>query len=96
MEQDRLQWFVPQMVEAFIQDNNKRLTKVAESVALGAGLQRKAYRKPLLSFITNGEESRILDVDLIQGVVQLALCALSGFLISDDLVKILSILRMRL
>ncbi|KAG0307672.1 hypothetical protein BGZ97_000321 [Linnemannia gamsii] len=96
MEQDRLQWLVTRMAEAFIENSNKDSTKIAEIVALGPVLPRESYRMLLSSLITDFDECRILDVGLLQGLVQLVQGASSGFLVPDDLVKILSILRVRL
>ncbi|KAF9127998.1 hypothetical protein BG015_004422, partial [Linnemannia schmuckeri] len=96
MMQDRLQWLVTRMVEAFIKDSNKDSTKTAEIVALGAVLQMEPYRKLLSTIITEFDESRILDINLLQGLVQLIQSASPGFLISDDLIKVLSLFRIRL
>ncbi|KAG0073849.1 hypothetical protein BGZ90_011247 [Linnemannia elongata] len=74
--QDRMQWLVTKMVEAFIADTTKDLTKVAEIVALGPVLQEEPYRKLLSSFIADFDDSRILDVNLLQGLVQLVLSLL--------------------
>ncbi|KAK5829466.1 hypothetical protein F5H01DRAFT_18818 [Linnemannia elongata] len=94
--QDRMQWLVTKMVEAFIADATKDSTKVAEIVALGAVLQEEPYRKLLSSFIADFDDSRILDVTLLQGLVQLVQSASPGFLVSDDLIKVLSFLRTHL
>ncbi|KAF8932180.1 hypothetical protein BGZ47_011519 [Haplosporangium gracile] len=96
MRQDRIQWLVTKMVEVFIKDSNKGLVKITEIVALGPVLQEGPYRKLLSSFMTVFDESCILDVDLLQGLVQLVQSASPGSLVSDDLVKILSMLRTRL
>ncbi|KAF9115425.1 hypothetical protein BGW39_003058, partial [Mortierella sp. 14UC] len=96
MEQDHLHWLVNRMVEVFIEDAVKDSTKVAEVVALGPVLQKEPYRQLLSSIIKEFEESRLLDVNLLQGLVQLVQSSISGFLVPDDLVKILSILRVRL
>ncbi|KAF9130553.1 hypothetical protein BGX30_013456, partial [Mortierella sp. GBA39] len=96
MERDRLQWLATRMVEAFIQDTVKDTNKITEIVALGAILQKEPYRKLLSSFITEFEESPLLDANLLQGLVQLVQSSSPGHLDSDDLVKILSILRIRL
>ncbi|KAF8946614.1 hypothetical protein BGZ47_011832 [Haplosporangium gracile] len=96
MERDRLQWLATRMVEAFIQDTMKDTIKIAEIVALGPILQKELYRKLLSSFITEFEESLLLDANLLQGLVQLVQSSSPGHLVSDDLVKILSILRIRL
>ncbi|KAG0066619.1 hypothetical protein BGZ89_007076, partial [Linnemannia elongata] len=77
-------------------DATKDSTKVAEIVALGAVLQEEPYRKLLSSFIADFDDSRILDVTLLQGLVQLVQSASPGFLVSDDLIKVLSFLRTHL
>ncbi|KAF9952187.1 hypothetical protein BGZ72_006453 [Mortierella alpina] len=84
------------VVEEFIQDANKDSVKVAEVVALAPILDREPYRKLLASFIREFSETPLLDVDLLQGLVQVVQSASPGFLESDDLVKIFSVLRIRL
>ncbi|KAF9139622.1 hypothetical protein BGX30_007676, partial [Mortierella sp. GBA39] len=69
--QDRLLWLVTRMVDTFVKDSTKDSTKVAETVALGPVLQEESYRKLLSSFIADFDDSRILDVNLLQGLVQL-------------------------
>ncbi|KAF9119466.1 hypothetical protein BGX30_003819 [Mortierella sp. GBA39] len=96
IEQDRLQSFATRMVDKFIQEGIKDSIELAEIVALGPILQKEPYRKLLSSSIQEFEDSSILDVDLLQGLVQLVQSASSGCLVSDDLAKILSILRIRL
>ncbi|KAG9067027.1 hypothetical protein KI688_012939 [Linnemannia hyalina] len=96
IRQDRMQWLVTKMVERFIADATKDSTKVAEIVALGPVLQREPYRKLLSAFIRDFDDSRILDVNLLQGLVQLVQSASPGYLVSDDLVKVLSLLRTHL
>ncbi|KAG0065091.1 hypothetical protein BGZ90_001933, partial [Linnemannia elongata] len=80
--QDRMQWH----------DS----TKIAEIVALGPVLEREPYRKLLSSFIADFDDSSILDISLLQGLVQLVQSASPGFLVSDDLIKVLSLLRTHL
>ncbi|KAG9067049.1 hypothetical protein KI688_012961 [Linnemannia hyalina] len=77
-------------------DSTKDSTKVAEIVALGPILQREPYRKLLSSFIADFDDSLILDVNLLQGLVQLVQSASPGYLVSDDLIKVLSLLRTHL
>ncbi|KAG9067048.1 hypothetical protein KI688_012960 [Linnemannia hyalina] len=96
IELDRMQWLVIKMVEEFIADSTKDSTKVAEIVALGPALQREPYRKLLSAFIRDFDDSRILDVNLLQGLVQLVQSASPGYLVSDDLIKVLSLLRTHL
>ncbi|KAF9112306.1 hypothetical protein BGW39_004086, partial [Mortierella sp. 14UC] len=93
MEQDHLHWLVTRMVEVFVEDVVKDSAEIAEVVALGPVLQKEPYRQLLSSIIKEFEEARLLDVNLLQGLVQLVQSSTSGFLVSDDLVKILSILR---
>ncbi|KAF9298896.1 hypothetical protein BGZ88_003760, partial [Linnemannia elongata] len=96
MRQDRMKWLVMKMVEAFVVETTKDSTKIAEIVTLGPVLQREPYRKLLSSFIHDFGNSRILDINLLQGLVQLVQSTSTGFLVSDDLVKVLSLLRTHL
>ncbi|KAF9120500.1 hypothetical protein BGW39_011316, partial [Mortierella sp. 14UC] len=96
MEQDHLRWLVTRMVEAFVAVTIKNSTEIAEIVALGPVLPREPYRKLLLSLIKDFDEARILDVNILRGLVELVQAASTDFLEADDLVKILSILRVSL
>ncbi|KAG9069577.1 hypothetical protein KI688_010481 [Linnemannia hyalina] len=96
MEVDRLGWLATRVVEQFVTDANKDFTKIAEIVALGPVLEKEHYRKLLSTFIKEFDDDRILDVNMIQGLVQLAQDTSPGYLESDDLVKILGILRVHL
>ncbi|KAG0293528.1 hypothetical protein BGZ97_005318 [Linnemannia gamsii] len=96
MEQDHLRWLLTRMVEAFVADNSKDSVKIAEIVALGPVLQKEPYRKLLSSLIKDFGDARILDANLLQGLVELVQSTSSGYLVSNDLVSILSILRARL
>ncbi|KAH7034386.1 hypothetical protein BKA57DRAFT_540383 [Linnemannia elongata] len=96
LEADRLRWLATRMVEQFIADANKDSTKVAEIVTLGPVLEKEPYRKLLAIFIKMFDDARILDVDILQGLVQLVQDASPSYLLSDDLLKILKIFRERL
>ncbi|KAG0314052.1 hypothetical protein BGZ97_009680, partial [Linnemannia gamsii] len=96
MEADRLRWLASRMVEQFLSDINKDSTKIAEIVSLGPILQKEAYRKLLSAFIEEFDEASILDVDILQGLVQLVQDTSPGYLSYDDLIKILSAFRTRL
>ncbi|KAG0041359.1 hypothetical protein BGZ83_001897, partial [Gryganskiella cystojenkinii] len=96
IEQDHIRWLGTRMVEEFVKDANKDSVEISEIVLLGPVLQKEHYRRLLSCTIADFEKSGILDVDLLQGLVQLVQAASPGFLVSDDLVKILSILRVRL
>ncbi|KAK3808236.1 MAG: hypothetical protein JOS17DRAFT_780627 [Linnemannia elongata] len=96
MEADRLRWLATRVLEQFVADVNKDSTKIAEVIALGPVLKKEPYRKLLAIFIKEFDDARILDVDILHGLVQLVQNASSGYIESDDLVKILKIVRERL
>ncbi|KAG0314343.1 hypothetical protein BGZ97_009366 [Linnemannia gamsii] len=93
MEADRLRWLANRMVEKFVADINNDSANVGEIVSLGSVLAKEPYRKLLSTLIKEFEDTPILNVDILQGLVQLLQAAPSGYLISDDLIKILSIIR---
>ncbi|KAF9136037.1 hypothetical protein BGW39_008000 [Mortierella sp. 14UC] len=96
MEEEHLHWLATRMVEEFIADAVKDSAETAEIIALGPVLPKEPFRKLLSSLIKDFDEARILDVKTLQGLVQLFQEASPDFLDADDLVKILSILRIRL
>ncbi|KAK3822219.1 MAG: hypothetical protein JOS17DRAFT_777371 [Linnemannia elongata] len=96
MEWDQLRWLPTRMVEAFVADTTKGSAELAEIVALGPVLQKEPYRKLVSSLIMAVDSAHILDEYLLQGLVQLIQAASPEYLKADDLVRILSILRVRL
>ncbi|KAK5822874.1 hypothetical protein F5H01DRAFT_411085 [Linnemannia elongata] len=96
VEQDRLRWLGARMVEVFVKDASKDSIKVAEMVLIGPVLDKEHYRRLLSCTITAFDQAMLLDVDLLQGLVQLVQSAPSEALLPDDLVKILRVLRIRL
>lgn len=96
IEQGRINWLILKIVECFIEDGVKGSTAVAEVVLLGPILDREYYRKLLSCFISEFDQAAMLDVDLLQGLVQLVQSASPGYLVADDLVKILGLLRTHL
>ncbi|KAG0295618.1 hypothetical protein BGZ96_011328 [Linnemannia gamsii] len=96
MEQESISLLPSRMVSAFSVDILKDTTEIVEIVALGPVLQRESFRMLLNSLITDFGQAVILDVDLLQGLVDLVQSASSGYLVSDDLIVILSMLRARL
>ncbi|KAG9063893.1 hypothetical protein KI688_004007 [Linnemannia hyalina] len=94
--QDRIRWLGTLMVDEFAKDTSKDSTEIAEMVLLGPVLDKGTYRRLLQCTITAFDQSVLLEVDLLQGLVQLVQSAPSRSLASDDLIKILSILRIRL
>ncbi|KAF9272284.1 hypothetical protein BGZ68_002557, partial [Mortierella alpina] len=96
VEQHHIRWLGTRMVEEFCKDAVKDSAAITEVVLLGPILDREHYRKLLNCFICEFGEAVILDVYLLQGLIQLVQCASEGYLVADDLVKILSILRVQL
>ncbi|KAG9067685.1 hypothetical protein KI688_011272 [Linnemannia hyalina] len=96
MEADRLRWLATRMVEEFVADAGKDSTKIADIIALGPVLEKEPYHKLLVTFIKEFDDSCTLDVVILQGLVQLVQDASPGYLVSDDLIKILGILRVHL
>ncbi|KAF9122306.1 hypothetical protein BGW39_009849 [Mortierella sp. 14UC] len=92
IEQDRLHWIVERLVRAFVEDEVKASAAVAEIVLVGPILEHEMYRSLLSCFIAQFEETRLLDVTLLHGLVQLVECASTGYLVDDDLVRISTVL----
>lgn len=84
------------MVDEFAKDASKDSTEIAEMVLLGPVLDKETYRRLLQCTNTAFEQSVLLEVNLLQGLVQLVQSAPPGSLVPDGLVKILSIFRVRL
>ncbi|CAO3565205.1 unnamed protein product [Mortierella alpina] len=96
IKQEHLRWLASRIVEEFIKHAVKDPIAVSEVVLLGSVLDQAHYRKLLNCFIEELNKAVLLDVDLLQGLVQLIQCSSPTYLDADDLVKILSILRVRL
>ena len=96
VEQERLRWLGTRMVDEFAKDASKDSTEIAEMVLIGPVLDNEHFRRLLACTITAFDQAVLLDVDLLQGLVQLVQSAPSEALLPDDLVKILRILRVRL
>ncbi|KAG0052499.1 hypothetical protein BGZ89_003178 [Linnemannia elongata] len=96
VEQERLRWLGTRMVDEFTKDTLKASTEIAEMVLIGPVLDNEHFRKLLSCTITAFDQAVLLDVDLLQGLVQLVQSAPYDALLPDDLVKILRVLRVRL
>ncbi|KAF9907925.1 hypothetical protein EC991_010364, partial [Linnemannia zychae] len=96
IEQDHIRWLGIRMVDEFAKDASKDSTEIAEMALLGPVLDKETYRRLLECATSAFANATILDVDLLQGVVQLIQSSPPGSLQADDLVKILRILRVRL
>ncbi|KAG0066411.1 hypothetical protein BGZ90_001420, partial [Linnemannia elongata] len=90
---ERIHWLGTRMVDEFAKDVLKDSTEIAEIILLGPVLDKDTYRNLLSCTIAAFEQSVLLNVDLLQGLVQLVQVAPPESLFSDDLVKILRVLR---
>ncbi|KAF9545352.1 hypothetical protein EC957_010998, partial [Mortierella hygrophila] len=95
-EQGRIRELTIMIIEEFTSDVLKTSEKVFEVALLGPYLDKEYYRKLLNCFIVEFETARLLDIDLLQGLVWLVGCARTDYLLPDDLVRILVVLRTRL
>ncbi|KAF9082245.1 hypothetical protein BGX27_004594, partial [Mortierella sp. AM989] len=95
-EQRRLRTMATDVVRAFIRDELKTSVVVAEIVNLAAVLDQDEFRKLTEVFIDGIEQSLLLKIHLLDGLAHLIRNASMGNLDSDDLVKILEVLSMRL
>ncbi|KAG0215904.1 hypothetical protein BGX33_000707 [Mortierella sp. NVP41] len=96
MRQRHIQRLAARMVDEFVMEPTKDSTVIAEIVLLGPVLERERYRRLLSRLISEFERSRILDVPLMQGLVQLVQDSSPGYLEADDLITILGVIRARL
>ncbi|KAG0068522.1 hypothetical protein BGZ90_000529, partial [Linnemannia elongata] len=95
-EQGRIRELTNMVIEEFASDVLKTSEKVLEVSLLGPYLDQEDHRKLLNCFIAEFETARILDIDLLQGLVRLVECASTDYLLPDDLVRALVVLRTRL
>ncbi|KAG0282219.1 hypothetical protein BGZ97_009071, partial [Linnemannia gamsii] len=93
VEQQNLRWLALKVVEEFVKDDFKGSAVIAEAVILGPVLDRSTFRSLLSCFIDRLEKATLLDIDVLQGLVQLVEGATSGYVEDDDLVKTLAVLR---
>ncbi|KAF9538202.1 hypothetical protein EC957_007098 [Mortierella hygrophila] len=96
IEQERLRWLGTCMVDEFVKDTSKDSIEIAEIVLIGPVLDNEHFRRLLSCTITAFDQAMLLDVDLLQGLVQLVQSAPPKALLPDDLIKILCLLRARL
>ncbi|KAF9097073.1 hypothetical protein BGX29_008312 [Mortierella sp. GBA35] len=85
VQQLHVRWLTNKLAEEFVKDDLKGPATIAEAVILGPILDRGTYRSLLSCFVTKIEQTTILDVALLQGLVQLIESASPGYLEDDDL-----------
>ncbi|KAK3833152.1 MAG: hypothetical protein JOS17DRAFT_827104 [Linnemannia elongata] len=94
--QARIRWWVSRLVAEFLKDPSPGPEVIFEVVILGPVICQSDYRALLSCFIERFDQSALLNVDLLQGMIQLLQSAPSGFLTDDDLVHTVRSLRKRL
>ncbi|KAF9912561.1 hypothetical protein EC991_009986 [Linnemannia zychae] len=94
--QSHIYWLTTRIVEEFVADSFKTSEKIAEVILLGPYLSREYHRKLLNCLVGEFESAKLLDIELLQGIIKLVQCAGSEYLLPDDLVRILVVLRTRL
>ncbi|KAF9345531.1 hypothetical protein BGX26_003021, partial [Mortierella sp. AD094] len=95
-ERDRLQTLTTDVIRAFVRDELKKPDAVAEIASLAAVLEQHDFRKLLGVFVDSIEKSLLLEIHLLDGLACLMKNAPQGDFDTDDLVKILELLGMRL
>ncbi|KAF9997309.1 hypothetical protein BGZ80_007039, partial [Entomortierella chlamydospora] len=95
-EQERLQTMATDLIRAFVRDELKKPSVVAEVVSLAAVLGEDDFRKLLQVFVNGINQSVLLDIHLLNGLAQLIGNAPQEYIDADDLVKILELLNARL
>ncbi|KAG0219719.1 hypothetical protein BGX31_011174 [Mortierella sp. GBA43] len=95
-EQERLKVLATDVIRTFKKEEIKDAKAVAEVVCLVPVLEKDAFRDLLLEFYNGIDHSGLLDLHQLEGIAQLIQDANPGYLLADDLVKILSLLSTRL
>lgn len=92
-EQSRIRWLIVRVIEELVAESLKTLSIISEVILLGPSLDRGSYRRLLNCLIVEFENATLMDIDLLQGLTQLVQCAEPDYLLPDDLVRILAVLR---
>ncbi|KAG0313965.1 hypothetical protein BGZ99_008459, partial [Dissophora globulifera] len=95
-EQERLRTLATDLTKAFINDELKSSSTVAEVMCLAPVLDKELFRKLLMIFIDGINQATLLELHLLEGLAQLMQCASPDYLEADDLVKVLEVLSTRL
>ncbi|KAK3828974.1 MAG: hypothetical protein J3Q66DRAFT_435407 [Benniella sp.] len=95
-EKDRLKMLATDVIRAFKRDEFKDAKSVTEVVRLAPVLESDDFRYLLKEFYSGIDQSGLLDVHQLEGLAHLIQGANPGYLDSDDLVKVLSLLSARL
>jgi len=95
-EHERLKLLSLDVIRTFKKEEIKDAKAVAEVVCLAPVIERDIFRDLLRTFYDGIDHSGLLDIHQLQGLAQLIQGADTGYLDSDDLVKILGLLATRL
>ncbi|KAG0045796.1 hypothetical protein BGZ83_008991 [Gryganskiella cystojenkinii] len=95
LEKEYLHQLIDSMINKFIQHPSKNSESIREIILLGPVLDKEQYRSLLNCFLGEFKRDTILDVELLQGLVQLVQDASVDFLKADDLTQILRVIRTR-
>ncbi|KAF9159970.1 hypothetical protein BGX20_002722, partial [Mortierella sp. AD010] len=95
-EQERLQTMATDLIRAFVREELKKPSVVAEVVSLAAVLGEDDFRKLLQVFVNGINQSVLPDIHLLNGLAQLIGNVPQEYIDADDLVKILEFLNARL
>ncbi|KAF9538050.1 WD_REPEATS_REGION domain-containing protein [Mortierella hygrophila] len=91
-EVSRIRWLTQGVVDEFAADSLKSTEVLSEVLLLAPYLDEEYYRKLLSCVIDKFEASTLLDIDLLQGLVQLVESASPEYLEAEDLVRIFAVL----
>ncbi|KAG0013349.1 hypothetical protein BGZ80_011130 [Entomortierella chlamydospora] len=95
-EQRRLQSIAVDVIRVFVRDELKTSDIVTEAVSLAAVLEQDEFHKLLGVFVDGIDKSLLLETHFLEGLAYLMKNAPPDDLDSDDLVKILELLSVRL
>ncbi|KAF9347213.1 hypothetical protein BGX34_003310, partial [Mortierella sp. NVP85] len=95
-ERERLRTLATDVIRAFKRDEFKDAKSVTEVVILAPVLERDDFRYLVKEFYSGIDQSGLLDVHQLEGLARLIHSAGSGDLDSDDLVRVLTLLSIRL
>ncbi|KAF9905509.1 hypothetical protein EC991_001618 [Linnemannia zychae] len=96
VEQEHIHGLAIGVVDEFFKSELKDSAAIAEVILIAPTLDREHYRTLLSRFIQAFEEAKLQDTNLLRGMVQLVQAAPDDYLLADDFVQILGILRVRL
>ncbi|KAF9366536.1 hypothetical protein BGX34_001525 [Mortierella sp. NVP85] len=95
-ERERLNTLAIDVIRAFKRDEFKNEKSVNEVVFLAPVLENDDFRYLVKEFYSGIDQSGLLDVHQLEGLAQLIQSANPGYLDTDDLVKVLTLLSTRL